>query len=35
MDALIAYMQGLKFRGEAVTAAATDSSSQGSSGGQP
>jgi RNA polymerase sigma factor (sigma-70 family) len=35
MDALIAYMQGLKYRGEAVTAAATDSSSQSSSGGQP
>jgi cytochrome c oxidase cbb3-type subunit 2 len=29
MDALIAYMQGLKFRGEAVTAAATESSSKG------
>ena len=29
MDALIAYMQGLKFRGEAVTAAATDKSSKG------
>lgn len=29
MDALIAYMQGLKFRGEAVTAAVTDSSSKG------
>ena len=33
MDALIAYMQGLKFRGEAVTAAA--SSSQTSAGGRP
>jgi cytochrome c oxidase cbb3-type subunit II len=29
MDALIAYMQGLKFRGEAVTAAVTESSSKG------
>jgi cytochrome c oxidase cbb3-type subunit II len=29
MDALIAYMQGLKFRGEAVTAAVTASSSKG------
>jgi cytochrome c oxidase cbb3-type subunit 2 len=29
MDALIAYMQELKFRGEAVTAAASDSSSKG------
>lgn len=29
MDALIAYMQGLKFRSEAVTAAANDSSSKG------
>jgi cytochrome c oxidase cbb3-type subunit 2 len=29
MDALIAYMQELKYRGEAVTAAASDSSSKG------
>jgi cytochrome c oxidase cbb3-type subunit 2 len=29
MDALIAYMQGLKFRGAAVTAAANDGSSKG------
>jgi cytochrome c oxidase cbb3-type subunit 2 len=29
MDALIAYMQGLKFRGEAVPAAVNDSSSKG------
>jgi cytochrome c oxidase cbb3-type subunit 2 len=29
MDALIAYMQGLKFRGEPVTAAASNSSSKG------
>jgi len=29
MEAVIAFMQGLKFRGEAVTAAATDSSSKG------
>lgn len=29
MEAVIAYMQGLKFRGEAATAAATDSSSKG------
>jgi cytochrome c oxidase cbb3-type subunit 2 len=29
MDALIAYMQGLKFRGEAVTAAVDDGSSKG------
>jgi cytochrome c oxidase cbb3-type subunit 2 len=29
LDALIAYMQGLKFRGEAVTAAVSDSSSKG------
>jgi cytochrome c oxidase cbb3-type subunit 2 len=29
MDALIAYMQGLKFRGEAVAAAVTESSSKG------
>ena len=29
MDALIAYMQGLQFRGEAVAAAANDSSSKG------
>jgi cytochrome c oxidase cbb3-type subunit 2 len=35
MDALIAYMQGLKFRGEAVTVAANESSSHSSSGGQP
>jgi cytochrome c oxidase cbb3-type subunit 2 len=28
MDALVAYMQGLKFRGEAVTAAASNSSSK-------